>query len=145
MVVWNEIIIQFPAHNMGAFTVWVILSVVFQLYFFVLLLLHVLAFGVSWILKFRKMLILEVMLQCLSFTAIGLYIFALTESNNESYQINRKGASIMCVIFLVRCCRIIMVCKEIEKFHILVATLESFSDPFLMLMLSVYITFFTYS
>ena len=145
MVMWLEIILQFPANTETMFYAWLWISVVINLYFGILLALHFVAFGSNWVFTKKPVLVFEIFLQCIPISAACIFIAAMFKSGNARFQLAQKGTSMQSVVFIARIGRLVFLLREIETLDIILSTFQCFSEPFLDLMMSVYIIFYMFS
>ena len=106
--------------------------------FFIDLVLNIYFIGVKQIVKKKKYLLLEGLLQLLT---IIVYFFLM---HPTEYYVS-KGYNISMTIYLMRLVRVLDFITEIQQFNIILSTLEKFTMPFLSMTANLYTLFYTYA
>lgn len=66
------------------------------------IILHAVAFGISWILKRKQIFIYECFLQCFAIAADVIFLL-----RDDSYQNELLGVNLCCIVFLFRSLRLL--------------------------------------
>jgi len=106
MFIWVEFMIERADISKGWLVFWIFLAIIFNLFFLVELILHFVAFNVKWVLKQKKILILEILLQALSIWAIIDFLFA-------DFKMALQGIKLFCIVYLLRCLRLLGLISEL--------------------------------
>ena len=99
---------------------WCTIAACTNLIFLLDLILHVVAYGISDIIKNKKILLLETCLQIMSFVALAFYL------NIGNYRETLSAINIYNIIFLLRTLRLLYLLGELKQFQIIFEVLQAF-------------------
>lgn len=135
IIIWFEVLEQYLDES-AKLKFWIPFAIITNFYFLVMLVLHFVAFDVTWVFTKKQMLILEIVLQVAAITADVLFFI-------DDYELQLMAVDIVCVVFLLRWFRMLSLLREHAGFNVLLSTFETFKNPsFRIMMLSFYLIYY---